>query len=54
MLPSCAGLAYFLVPKSTRGVCVSAAGMSKVAIGCEEEYSTDFHSLPGNVVSSVL
>src|SRR5581483_9781951 len=48
------GRLYFLVPKSTFGVCISVGGMSKVAIGWEEEYRIDRQMRPGKVVSSVL
>ena len=47
-------LGYFLVPKSTRGVSRSCAAMSKVAIGCAEEYISERQIRPGKVVSSVL
>jgi hypothetical protein len=43
-----------LVPKSTFGVWLSCGVMSKVAIGCAEEYSTERQMRPGNVVISVF
>ena len=47
-------IGYFFVPKSTRGVCVSCGGMSKVAIGWADEYITERQMRPGKVVSSWL